>query len=73
MHGSLLFFFPLAFFSIVLLNVETVTDRTFIYLACPYYFNHFVSVTSGRLEISWGHMQPSSTVDFSWFVAFQEH
>ena len=37
------------------------------------YFTHLVSVTAGGPESPWGHMQPSSTVDFSWFVAFREH
>ena len=27
----------------------------------------------GTREIPWGHMHPSSIVDFSWFVAFREH
>ena len=60
-------------FSILLLNVETVTDWTFIYLACTHHFNHLVSVTAGEPEFPWGHMLPSSTFDFSWFVSFWEH
>ena len=36
-----------SFFSILLLNVETDTDRIFIYLACTHHFNHLVSVTAG--------------------------
>ena len=36
-------------------------------------FNYLVSVTAGGPGSPWGHMQPSSTVDFSWFVAFWEH
>ena len=43
-----------SFFSILLLNVET--DRTFIYLACTYNFNHLVSVTAGGPEFPRGHM-----------------
>ena len=38
------------FFSILLLNVETVTDWTFIYLACTHHFNHLVIVTAGGPE-----------------------
>ena len=46
-----------SFFSILLfLNIETVTDRTFIYLACTHHFNHLVSVTAGRPEFPRGHM-----------------
>ena len=37
------------------------------------HFTHLVSVTAGGPKSPWGHMQPSSTVDFSWFVAFREH
>ena len=47
-----------------------------IHLDLFLYFNHFthlVSVTVGGPESPWGHMQPSTTVDFSWFVAFWEH
>ena len=47
-----------------------------IHLDLFLYFNHFtylVSVTAGGPESPWGHMQPSSTVDFSWFVVFREH
>ena len=43
-----------SFFSILLFNVETVTDRTFIYLACTHDFNHLVSVTAGGPEFSRG-------------------
>ena len=42
-------------------------------LVLYYHFTHLVSVTAGGPESPWGHMQPSSTVDFSWFVAFREH
>ena len=45
-----------SFFSILLFNVETVTDRTFIYLACTHHFNQLVSVTAGGPEFSRGHM-----------------
>ena len=41
------------FFSILLLNVETVTYIVFnlnIYLACTHHFNHLVSVTAGGPE-----------------------
>ena len=24
-----------------------------------------------KIELNWGHMLPSSTVDFGWFVAFE--
>ena len=47
-----------------------------IHLDLYLYFNHFthlVSVTGGGPESPWGHMQSSSTVDSSWFVAFREH
>ena len=47
-----------------------------IHLDLFLYFNHFtllVSVTAGGPESPRRHMQPSSTVDFSWFVAFREH
>ena len=37
------------------------------------HFTHLVSVTACGPESPWGHMQPSSTVDFSWFVSFREH
>ena len=37
------------------------------------HFTHLVSVTAGGPESPWGNMQPSSTVDFSWYIAFQEH
>ena len=57
-HFSLLF--P-SFFFILLLNVETVTDWTFIYLACTHHFNHLVCVTAGGPEFPRGHMKPSST------------
>ena len=45
-----------SFFSILLLNVETVTERTFVYLACTHNFNHLVSVTAGGPEFPRGHM-----------------
>ena len=45
-----------SFFSILLLNAETVTDRTFIYLACTHHFNHLMSVTTGGPEFPRGHM-----------------
>ena len=35
------------------------------------YFNYLVSVTAGGPESPRGHMYPSSTVDFGWFVAFE--
>ena len=35
------------------------------------YFNYLVSVTAGGPESPRGHMSPSSTVDFGWFVAFE--
>ena len=47
-----------------------------IHLDLFLYFNHFthlVSVTAGGPESPQGHIQPISTVDFSWFVAFREH
>ena len=47
--------FSLSFFSILLLTVETVTDRTFIYLACTHHFNHLVTVTAGGPEFPRGH------------------
>ena len=50
MHGTSLFSSFPSFFSILLLNVETVTDRTFIYLACTHHFNHLVSVTADGPE-----------------------
>ena len=53
-HFSLLS--PSSFFSILRLNVETMTDRTFIYLACTHHFNHLVSVTAGRPKFPRGHM-----------------
>ena len=37
------------------------------------YFNYLVSVTAGGPVSPRGHMKPSSTVDFGWFVAFWEH
>ena len=37
------------------------------------YFNYLVSITAGGPLSPRGHMQPSSTVDFGWFVAFWEH
>ena len=37
------------------------------------YFNYLVSVTAGGPESPRGHMWPSSTVDFGWFVVFWEH
>ena len=45
-----------SFFSILLWNVETVTDRTFIYLACTHLFNHLVSVTAGGPEFPRGYV-----------------
>ena len=42
-----------------------------IHLDLFLYFNHFthlLSVTAGGPESPWGHMQPSSTVDFSWLI-----
>ena len=45
-----------------------------IHLDLFLYFNHFthlVSITAGGPESPWGHMQPSSTVDFSWFQRHQ--
>ena len=42
-----------------------------IHLDLFLYFNHFthlVSVTAVGHESPWGHMQPSSTVDFSWLI-----
>ena len=42
-----------------------------IHLDLFLYFNHFthlVSVIAGGHESPWGHMQPSSTVDFSWLI-----
>ena len=36
-------------------------------------FNYLVSVTAGGPVSSQGHMQPSSTFDFGWFVVFWEH
>ena len=71
--GTFSSFLSPSFFSILLLNLEMVTDRTLIYLACTLHFNHLVSVTDGEPESPRGHMQPSSTVDFSWFVAFWEY
>ena len=47
-HFSLLS--PSSFISILLLNVETVTDRILIYLACTHHCNHLVSVTAGGPE-----------------------
>ena len=41
------------------------------YTSWSLYFNHFthlVSVTADGHESPWGHMQPSSTVDFSWLI-----
>ena len=38
-----------------------------------FYFNYLVSVTAGGPVSPRGHTQPSSTVDFGWFVAFREH
>ena len=35
------------------------------------YFNYLVSVTAGRPRSPRGHMYPSFTVDFGWFVAFE--
>ena len=35
------------------------------------YFNYLVSVTARGPESPRGHMYPSSTVDFGWFVAFE--
>ena len=35
------------------------------------YFNDLVSVTAGGPVSPRGHIQPSSTVDFGWFVAFE--
>ena len=35
------------------------------------YFNDLVSVTAGGPRSPRGHMQPSSTVDFGWFVVFE--
>ena len=35
--------------------------------------NYLVSVTAGGPVSPWGHMKPSSTVDFGRFVAFGEH
>ena len=37
------------------------------------YFNYLVSVTAGGPASPRGHMKPSSTVVFGWFVAFWEH
>ena len=37
------------------------------------YFNYLVSVTAGGPRSPLGHMKPSSTVDFGWYVAFGEH
>ena len=39
-----------SFFSILLLNVDTVTDRSFVYLACTQHFNHLVTVTAGGVS-----------------------
>ena len=36
-------------------------------------FNYLVSVTASGPVSTRGHMSPSSTVDFGWFVAFGEH
>ena len=36
-------------------------------------FNYLVSVTAGGPRSPRGHMKPSSTVDFCWFVALWEH
>ena len=47
-HFSLLS--PSSFFFILLLNVETVTDRILIYLACTHHFNHLVGVIAGGPE-----------------------
>ena len=47
-----------------------------IHLGLLLYFNHFthlVRVTFDGPESPWGHMQPSSTVNFSWFLASREH
>ena len=35
------------------------------------YFNYLVSVTAGGPVSPRGHMKPSSTVDFDWFVVFE--
>ena len=35
------------------------------------YFNYLVSVTAGGSVSPRGHMYPSSTVDFGWFVVFE--
>ena len=35
------------------------------------YFNYLVSVTAGGPRSPRGHMQPTSTVDFGWFVAWE--
>ena len=37
------------------------------------YTKFFVSATAGRPKSPRGHIYPSSTVDFGWFVAFEEH
>ena len=41
-----------SFFCILLLNVDTVTDRTFIYLACTHHFSHLVSVHCWLTRVS---------------------
>ena len=61
-----------SFFFILLLNVETLTDRTYISDM------HTSLQPLGECHCWWtrvsrGHMKPSSTFDFSWFVAFWEH
>ena len=35
------------------------------------YFKYLVSVTAGGSRSPRGHLKPSSTVDFGWFVAFE--
>ena len=37
------------------------------------YFNYLVSLTAVGPRSPQGHMKPSSTVDFGWFVVFGEH
>ena len=46
------------------------TSWSFLYFK---HFTHLVSATARGPESPWGHMQPSSLVDFSWFIAFREH
>ena len=37
------------------------------------HFNILVSVTTYGLCVPWGHMKPSNTINFGWFVLFWKH